>query len=376
MSARKRILGLSEESRRLVPGWSMNFLRSLFTEPPAAPQRRAARRPAPGLAAFHGSGTDQKQDQIRDISAAGIYLVTDERWEPGTVIPLTLQPKDEVLEIARRQITLQAKAVRTGNDGIGLCFVPPNELDMDAWVRLMDSAVNESEPDDIVGQFRMADAVAFLIHLSPSIEIAVRQMIRGGSSNRRVSNAVEVALKAKNKLTAYEDRAELRAHEHVVLRILEDGSWADEDATQQLWAGLLASSCTHEPADESSLFLIDLFSQLAQIHIRILLSACQRAVKTIDESGVTAAERLCCPAEEIMKISGSRDLVRIERDLMHLSELGLFEIRSKSTTLCLINEADITPTSLGLELYARCHGYRGSLQDFYRVEVPAGHAIH
>jgi hypothetical protein len=354
----------------------MNFLRSLFTEPPTPPQRRAVRRSAPGLAAYHGSGADQKQDQIRDISAAGIYLVTDERWEPGTVVPLTLQPRDEIFESARRQITLQARAVRNGNDGIGLCFVPPDELDMDAWVRLIDSAVDESEPDDIVGQFRTADAVAFLTHIAPSAEAAVRQLIRGGLSNRRVANVVEVALKAKNKLSSCEDRAELRAHEHVVLRITEDSSWADEDSIQQLWAGLLASSCMHEPADESALFLIDLFSQLAPIHVRILVAACLRAAKTVTEMGVSASVQLTCSADEIMRISGSRDLVRIERDILHLSELGLFESRSKSSTLSLIDEANITPTSLGLELYARCHGYRGALEDFHRAEVPAAHAIH
>lgn len=354
----------------------MNFLRNLFTDPPAPPQRRAVRRFAPGLAAYHGSGADQKQGQVRDISAAGIYLVTDERWEPGTVIPLTLQPRDLVVESANRQITLQAKAVRTGTDGIGLCFVPPDELDMDAWVRLMDSAVDESEPDDIVGQFRTADAIAFLSHLSSSAETAVRLLIRGGLSNRRVANAVDLALIAKNKLSICEDRAELRAHEHVVLRITEDGSWADEDAIQQLWAGLLASSCMREPADESSLFLIDLFSQLAPIHVRILAAACQMVAKHISQTSVSASEQLICSADEIMKISGSRDLIRIERDILHLSELGLIESRSKSSTLCLINEANVTPTDLGLELYARSHGHRGALEDFYRAEVPAEHLIH
>jgi len=48
--------------------------------------------------------------------------------------------------------------------------------------------------------------------------------------------------------------------------------------------------------------------------------------------------------------------------------------RNRSKFFSLIHEADIAPTNLGLQLYARCNGHRGALEDFYNVArstVPA-----
>lgn len=87
---------------------------------PAEP-RKAPRESLPGLSAYFWTGGLPQKHAIRDISSTGLFVVTEERWFPGTVVRMTLtdcaQPTPE------RSICLHATAVRWGNDGVGLQFV-------------------------------------------------------------------------------------------------------------------------------------------------------------------------------------------------------------------------------------------------------------
>ncbi len=60
---------------------------------------------------------------MHDISATGLYVVTEERWYPGTLILMTLHNTHAGEEIAERSISVLSRAVRWGNDGVGLQFV-------------------------------------------------------------------------------------------------------------------------------------------------------------------------------------------------------------------------------------------------------------
>ena len=85
--------------------------------------RRAPRERAPGLAAYYWNGAAPKAHSVKDISATGLYVVTEERWYPGTLILMTLQNTHAGEEIAERSISVLSRAVRWGNDGVGLQFV-------------------------------------------------------------------------------------------------------------------------------------------------------------------------------------------------------------------------------------------------------------
>jgi len=353
----------------------MSFLKSFFKAKEPAERRSAPRRNAPGCEMGHLCGDGVRAHSIRDISATGVYLQTSDRWLPGSMVPLTLQQVSEFQAEPRQSITLPGNAVRCDEDGQGFSFILPEGLDVASWVDLIESSRNEEAPGDVPGQFRMAEAIAFLARIAPSTLTGLRHLIRGELNNQHVGNAIEIALRTKEIVSSWDGAGALRAHEHIVLHILEHGSWADEDAVQRLWAGLLAASCMPEPADESNLFLVDLFSGLATIHIRIFTAACQRARVKLGGDGEVAAEPLEFSQEEITKISHSRDLVRIERDLFHLSELGLIERNEKSKSMAVIDSAHVTPTNLGMELYARCNAHRGAVAEFYGAAQPAAQAV-
>ena len=61
--------------------------------------------------------------EIRDVSSTGLYVITTERWYPGTIIRMTLSKPDVGQPPAERSITIQAESMRWGNDGVGLRFV-------------------------------------------------------------------------------------------------------------------------------------------------------------------------------------------------------------------------------------------------------------
>ena len=85
--------------------------------------RKAPRQPSPGLAAYYWTGDQPEPHGIRDISNTGVYVVTEERWYPGTLVVMTLQNTDDGEEINERSIAVQTRAVRWGHDGVGLQFV-------------------------------------------------------------------------------------------------------------------------------------------------------------------------------------------------------------------------------------------------------------
>jgi hypothetical protein len=85
-------------------------------------RRRSDRQPAPKLAVYYWTGGAPAQHEVRDISPTGLYVVTDERWYPGTIVKMTLQRTDGTEETTEH-IAVESKAVRWGEDGVGLSFV-------------------------------------------------------------------------------------------------------------------------------------------------------------------------------------------------------------------------------------------------------------
>ncbi len=107
--------------------------------------RRAPREPAPGLAAYYWTGAPPEPHSIRDISTTGLYLVTEERWYPGTLVLMTLQKTAGGEQASEHSIQVHSRAVRWGNDGVGLQFVLPDAKDGRNGQQLLVDAVDRKE---------------------------------------------------------------------------------------------------------------------------------------------------------------------------------------------------------------------------------------
>jgi hypothetical protein len=84
-------------------------------------QRVANRHSMPPLTAWLGMVRSSKEYKVGDVSVAGFYMITEERWIPGTSFPVTLERTDDAG--MGRSLTVHASVVRIGEDGVGFTFL-------------------------------------------------------------------------------------------------------------------------------------------------------------------------------------------------------------------------------------------------------------
>jgi hypothetical protein len=84
-------------------------------------QRMAHRHAMPPLTAYLGMVRSSKEFKVGDVSVAGFYMITDERWIEGTGFPVTLERTDEAGK--GMTLTVYARVIRTGVDGVGFSFL-------------------------------------------------------------------------------------------------------------------------------------------------------------------------------------------------------------------------------------------------------------
>jgi hypothetical protein len=208
-------------------------------------------------------------------------------------------------------------------------------------------------------------AGAFLSRICLPAAEEIGLLLRDKVTAWRGMNATRILIDAERLLSDQPDATRLHAPPRLVGKILDNGSWTDDDEVQKLWSGLLATACTEDGTDESNLIFVNLLNQLTSAQVRILRAACTQAPKGVSVSGWIFATKWECSTDELMEISGVKDSNRLDRELDHLSALGLLSEKSGFQVFSPIQVADVTPTSLGLHLYAKCNGHRGEPKDFY-----------
>jgi hypothetical protein len=98
---------------------------SWFTRFITQVRRLADREHSLPLVAYFWDGGVPRAHSIRDLSSTGLYMLTDQRWYPGTLVTLILQRTMAADADPHRAITLKARVVWSGKDGVGLAFVVP-----------------------------------------------------------------------------------------------------------------------------------------------------------------------------------------------------------------------------------------------------------
>src|SRR5579863_3173200 len=119
--------------------WLQNWLSS--------DRRRSHRQPLPGLVAYYWTGGTPRAYQISDISTSGFYVLTEERWFPGTLVLMTLQRTDSSGRNTEDSIAVQSRVVRWGSDGLGLAFVLSRAIDLSNGEALRDSGADKKTLD-------------------------------------------------------------------------------------------------------------------------------------------------------------------------------------------------------------------------------------
>jgi hypothetical protein len=336
---------------------------------------RADRRESPALAAVHWDGANPHQSTVGNISASGAYLLTTKRWNSDEILSLTFQRAGALENSPQRRFTIQARSVRRDKHGIGVSFLLPRGTDVRLWQSRIRTHVPQTEPEDVVREFRLAAAIGFIHRISPSAVELAKALYREGLSNYRLESAIEIALHTEELLSIESELPRRHVHPDVLLRVLEDGSWAETEWIQHYWAGILATACIASPSEACCLKFANLLSQLTTIQARIFAGSCRQASKTVNRNTQISIAPLICNAKQLVQLADTHDRVHIERDILHLADLGLIERGMKWRFFSQLDQALITPTSLALELYARCHGHRGEVAEFYETSTHAGAAV-
>ena len=330
-------------------------------------RRSNGRMPAPDLDVSYSTEREQRKARIKDISATGLYLLTDDPLQPGTKMELTLQRgnleesyglQDVVTDQPRAQVNLRAKTVRVGDDGVAVTF-SDDSTDASLWANLMRVVEQLTGETDQVRLFRMTKALSFVVHISPAAEADMIQIITNRMSVERAARAIEISLKAEEIAAGHPGPLRSDVPSHLVLSILEDGSKVEEEQTRRMWAELLASSCHQGADDELNLTYAGLLSKIDAVQMRIFDASCRLAMRVGWEPGLKFHQDLHCSAEDIKKITQIQNLMGIERDLNHLFELGLLEPTDRPILCQQIEQVNMAPKLLALRLYALCKGQPG-----------------
>jgi hypothetical protein len=93
-------------------------------------QRVANRHSMPPVVAYLGMVRSAREYKIGDISVAGFFMITEERWIPGTGFPVTLGRTDNLGH--GKTLTVYCTVVRMGVDGVGFTFLRPAAEDRHA----------------------------------------------------------------------------------------------------------------------------------------------------------------------------------------------------------------------------------------------------
>ena len=124
-----KVVGAKRKAPAAVPTLAARFKRWLNPSvPKASDRRRAYRRHVPGMVAHYYTGGPPTPHEIADISMTGLYLLTEDRWMPDTMIRMTLQKPCAKGE-RKQSITVMSKIVRRGSDGVAAQFVMAESLD-------------------------------------------------------------------------------------------------------------------------------------------------------------------------------------------------------------------------------------------------------
>jgi hypothetical protein len=177
----------------------------------------------------------------------------------------------------------------------------------------------------------------------------------------RAEHAIKIANKAQALLEKQSENS-VTAHPRIIYLTFEKGSLSEDDLVQDFWAGLLASSCTPDGKDESNLLFINILAQLTTNQVKLINYIGETATVFKATGGWIHADNLIIEANYLQEITGIHDLHQLDRELDHLRSLELIREGFHPESCSL---ADVTPSSLCLQLYVRSQGYVGSPIDYF-----------
>lgn len=221
--------------------------------------------------------------------------------------------------------------------------------------------------------FNGAEAILSKVCLPVAEEFGL--MFRDHVRYWRLNNIIRIITKSEKKIEFVNGQLELTAHPRVTKEIIENGSWCDDDEIQDMWAGILASSCTVSVGDDSNLIFVNVLKQLTKNQVKILNYICKNCKIRVDKNGLLYAEHIEISYEEICTILGSINLHQIDAELDFLrshellmnddalGEHGAGFVFGQDKII-----AHLEPSPFAINLFIKGQGFKGEPKDYFGVK--------
>jgi hypothetical protein len=166
-------------------------------------------------------------------------------------------------------------------------------------------------------------------------------------------------------------------------RLLEAASYADDELLQNMWAGLLASSCTAEGDDDSNLTHLNLLANMTRNQAKIIDWLAKQVPEDgwksnpfIIQNGFKVSEYVEVDGKRLSEITGESDLVRLHSELVSLvKSLNLIECQPLGMSNSRSTDSKeeqfgyrIRPSYWCLWFYIRCQGSRLSPAEYFSAK--------
>ena len=120
----------------------------------------------------------------------------------------------------------------------------------------------------------------------------------------RQANIVAMSQRLEKKMAENNVPVAAHAHPRIAKTIIEESSWTDDSAVQDMWAGLLTSSCTETGDDDSNLIFTNLLGGMTRLQAAVIKYACENANKFASPSGLIHAQEMMVPLQMLIEITG------------------------------------------------------------------------
>jgi hypothetical protein len=189
----------------------------------------------------------------------------------------------------------------------------------------------------------------------------------------RLNNIIKIIQKSEGIMDFEGEKLTLSAHPRVIKEIMENGSWCDNETLQEMWAGLIASSCDKQDGDDINILFVNTLKNLTSNQAKILNFICENCRVEVDKNGFVFAEHIDLNLEQLQEIIGEFDIHKLdtEFDNMSSSDLlngGAFLNHSRGFVFGAEEIiAQLEPSPFAIALYIKSKGFKGSPKEYYNL---------
>lgn len=208
----------------------------------------------------------------------------------------------------------------------------------------------------------------------------------------RSKNFTSILKKAEEKISEKSEGGEPEIHPRMLYAIFEHGAWADSDVLQEMWAGLLASSCFNGVSDKNIIY-VDIMSKMSASEARLFeYVAINSEWKLSDGTALPESSSIFPNVSLVLSVCDISNADELDEVLSHLKTLGVIFFEEypdiqNYTKFSEVYKSDIHDeefynpgwghaielglTQIGCRLYLKAIGERAGLREYIQKNYPA-----